>query len=436
MPCASKASCRAATIRRADLKTNTRRKTLVISEPIDDTTPVSMTDQEKFSWRHRYVASWIRHHEPMTSKQISIPCAVLRGGSSRAVYFLNDDVPENTRLRDRMLLAVVGGPDALQVDGIGGGHPLNNKAAIISTSSRDDADLDYLFLQLVPAEGKVRTDQNCGNVLVGVGPFAIETGLIEAAAPRTTIRVHMVNSGNICELTFETPEGQVKYEDDTAVNGASHGGASVICDFLDVAGSACGSLLPTGSVLDEIDGVSVTCIDNGMPVVILRAEDFDVAGDETPEELDANAALKQRLEALRLKLGPLMHLGDVVDMTVPKMCLVSAPRHGGLISTRTFIPHVCHRSVGILGAITVATACLLPGSVCRDIAVVPDGNEIAVSVEHPSGSLAIRLVVDESATAEERIKRAGVVRTARLIMRGQAYVPTSLAWRPEQAGSI
>ena len=372
----------------------------------------------------------------MTSKQISIPCAVLRGGSSRAVYFLKDDMPGNTRLRDRVLLSVVGGPDALQVDGIGGGHPLNNKAAIVSTSNRDDADLDYLFLQLVPAERKVRTDQNCGNVLVGVGPFAIETGLIEAAARRTTIRVHMVNSGNLCELTLETPEGQVEYEDDTVVDGASHGGVSVICDFLDVAGSACGSLLPTGNVLDEINGISVTCIDNGMPVIVLRAEDFDVAGDETPEELDANEALKHKLEALRLKLGPLMRLGDVVEMTVPKMCLVSAPTRGGLISTRTFIPHACHRSVGILGAVTVATACLLPGSVCKDIAVVPEGNEKTVSVEHPSGALAVRLIVDESATAEERIKRAGVVRTARLIMRGQAYVPASLSWRTEQAGSM
>ena len=370
----------------------------------------------------------------MTSKQRSIPCAVLRGGSSRAVYFLKDDMPENAILRDRALLTVVGGPDTLQIDGIGGGHPLNNKAAIVSTSARDDADLDYLFLQLVPAEGRDSTEQNCGNILVGVGPFAIETGLIEAATPRTTIRVHMVNSGNLCELTLETPDGHVKYEDDAVVDGASYGSVPVICDFVDVAGSSCGSLLPTGNVLDEIDGVSVTCIDNGMPVAVLRAEDFDVAGDETAEELDANEALKRKLETLRLKLGPLMQLGDVADMTVPKMCLVSAPRNGGLISTRTFIPHICHRSVGILGAVTVATACLLPGSVCSDIAAIPEGEEIIVSVEHPSGALSVRLVVDETASAEERIKRAGVVRTARLIMRGHAYVPTSLLREPEQAG--
>jgi 4-oxalomesaconate tautomerase len=241
----------------------------------------------------------------------------------------------------------------------------------------------------------------------------------------------MVNSGKLCEVTFETPGGQVNYDGDTEIDGVPGTAAPVICDYLDVAGSLCGALLPTGNVLDEIDGIKLTCIDNGMPVVIVRAEDFGITGYEEAEDLDSNERLKSQLESLRMRAGQLMKLGDVSDKTVPKMCLTAPARDGGLIATRTFIPHVCHRSIGVLGAISVASACMLPGSTCHDHAVIPVGSEKSVAVEHPAGALVLRIVVDDSASASNVIERAGVIRTARLIMTGNVMVPSSL-WRGPQ----
>lgn len=359
----------------------------------------------------------------MSDRQTAIPCAIIRGGTSRAVYFHRDDLPEDEGLRDRILLTVMGGPDALQIDGIGGGHPLNNKVAIVSTSQRDDADIDYLFLQVTPQECTVSGVQNCGNILAGVGPFAIETGLAAADAPRTIVRVHMVNSGNLCELTVETPDGLVNYAGEAEIDGVPGSAAPIICDFLDVAGSACGALLPTGNTTDMLDGVQMTCVDNGMPVVVLRAADLDISGDECPEELDSNEALKSRLESIRLEIGPKMNLGNVSEKTVPKMCLISAPRDGGHVSTRTFIPHVCHRSIGVLGAVSVATVCLMPGTVAAGIAAVPGGRERTMMIEHPTGSLTVRLIINDDDPQMISVERAGVIRTARLLFRGEVLVP-------------
>lgn len=360
----------------------------------------------------------------MNARQTAIPCAILRGGTSRGVYFHRDDLPSDDRLRDMILVGIMGGPDLLQIDGIGGGHPLNNKVAIVSQSQRDDADVDYLFLQVMPQEGRVASVQNCGNILAGVGPYAIESGLVEAGSPHTQVRVHMVNSGNLCDLTIETPGGIVNYAGDTVIDGVPGSAAPIICDFLDVAGSACGELMPTGNASDSIDDVAVTCIDNGMPVVVLRALDFGISGRESPEALDANEGLKSRLEKIRLDIGPLMNLGDVSSKTVPKMCLVSAPREGGNVSTRTFIPHVCHRSIGVLGAVSVATACLIPGSVTSGIAVVPAGKEKTMIIEHPTGSFTVRLVVNDDAPAIS-IEKAGVIRTARMLFRGDVLIPAT-----------
>jgi len=362
----------------------------------------------------------------MSTQHTAIPCAILRGGTSRGAYFHRSDLPEDELHRNRILLRVMGGPDTLQIDGIGGGHPLNNKVAIVNPSHRDDADIDYLFLQVTPQESIVSDDQNCGNILAGVGPFAIETGLLDAGAPHTKVRIHMVNSGNLCESTIETPDGAVNYTGDTEIDGVPGSSAPIICDFLDVAGSACGELLPTGNTIDTFDDVEFTCVDNGMPVVVLRAEDFGINGYESPEELDASEALKSRLESLRLKVGPLMNLDDVAEKTVPKMCLVAPPRDGGHISTRTFIPHVCHRSIGVLGAVSVATACLFPGSVTSRIAQVPDGREKTMVIEHPTGSFALRLVVDDSDAQSISVEKAGVIRTARLLFRGEVFVPSAV----------
>jgi len=364
----------------------------------------------------------------MSFGQTAIPCTIIRGGTSRGAYFRKDDLPAEERQRDQVLLAVMGGPDELQVDGIGGGHPLTNKVAIVSQSERPETDVDYLFLQVMPGEGRVSTVQNCGNILAGVGPFSIASGLVEAAAARTAIRVHLANSGSRCELTVQTPGGCVTSDGDTRIDGVPGESAAIICDFLDSAGSTCGALLPSGNVSDEIAGYTVTCIDNGMPVVILRASDFAVSGYEPAAELDANRELKAGLEALRRQAGSLMNLGDVAAKTIPKMCLVAAPRDGGLISTRTFIPHDCHRSIGVLGAISVATACLCEGSVAAQLANVPEGREKTVSVEYPAGAMAVRFVVDEDQSCEQMFRRAGVVRTARLLFKGRVYVPSAV-WR-------
>ncbi len=358
--------------------------------------------------------------------QVSIPYIQMRGGTSRAACFLADDLPSEVILRDRVLVAIMGGPDELQVDGIGGGHPLTSKVAIISPSQDEDADVDYLFLQVDPGKQTVSTSQNCGNILAGVGPFAIETGLVLALEGTTPVRVRMLNSGNMAELTIVTPDRQVEYAGDTKIDGVPGSAAPIVCDFLDVAGSMTGALLPTGNVVDQFDGIDVTCIDNGMPVVLLRASDLGLDGRESPPTLDRKATLKKQLESIRLQAGRAMGLGDVSAKTVPKMTLISRLCSGGMISTQTFIPHVCHKSIGVLGAVSVASACMLPGSLCRDVACAQEGLEVAAIVEHPSGSITVRLVMARSTSGRIEIIRSGVVRTARMIARGEVLVPGSL----------
>ena len=362
----------------------------------------------------------------MTEAPVAVPCSVIRGGTSRGVYFQRGDLPSSPADRDRVLLTVMGGPDELRVDGLAGAHPLTSKVAVVNRSDRAGVDVDYLFLQVDPAGSRVSESQNCGNLLAGVGAFAIEEGLVRVGGESTTVRVHMINSRSVAEVTVETPGGSVVYEGETAIDGVPGTAAPVLCDFLDVAGSICGSLLPSARPADSIDGIDVTCIDNGMPVALLRAADLSLSGYESADELDANATLRERLEPIRLAAGRLMNLGDVAAATVPKMCLVAPPRDGGSISTRTFIPHVCHRSIGVLGAVTVATACLIPGSVAAGVADVPAGAEKHMRIEHPSGAFPVRLLVDETASPAEPVRRAGVVRTARLIMRGNAYVPAAV----------
>ncbi len=383
-----------------------------------------MAEQQKVTARQAKLAGIEGKIQVMKSTQTAVPVSLMRGGTSRAAYFRAEDLPADTDRRNRVLLAVMGGPDDLRVDGIGGGHPLTNKVAVIGRSDRPDADVDYLFLQVHTADQRVSGGQNCGNILAGVGPFAIERGFVAIEGETTRVRVHMRNSGDLAELIVETPDGAVNYDGDAEVDGVPGAAAPVVCDFLDVAGSMSGALLPSGNATDAIDGVGVTCIDNGMPVVLLSAADLSVSGYETADDLDAMDGLKARLESLRRVAGPLMNLGDVADKTVPKMCLVAAARDGGAISTRMFIPHLCHRSIGVLGAVTVATACLVPGSVPANVARVPDGVEKTLRIEHPSGSLPVRLV---AATGSEKIvQRAGVIRTARMIMQGSVFVPTTV----------
>lgn len=357
--------------------------------------------------------------------QTRIPCVLMRGGTSKGPYFLASDLPQDKELRDKVLLAVMGSPDKRQIDGLGGADPLTSKVAIVSKSSRRGIDVDYLFAQVGVAEADVDVTPNCGNMLAGIGPFAIEQGLIPATGDVTPVRIYMENSGNVAVANVQTPGGEVEYAGTAHIDGVPGAAAPISIELLETAGSACGSLLPTGRLTDEIDGVRVTCIDNGMPVVVMRAADLGVTGYESCDELDGNAALKARIEAIRLKAGPLMNLGDVAKKVVPKMCLVSPPRDGGAISTRCFIPHVCHSAIGVLGAVTVATACVLPGSAAYDLARLPAGAVKVLSVEHPTGEFSVELEIDEKSNRTE-VKRSALLRTARRLMDGHAYVPAAV----------
>jgi 4-oxalomesaconate tautomerase len=373
--------------------------------------------------------------------QAAFPCSVMRGGTSKGLMFLADDLPDDRATRDAVLLAAMGSPDARQIDGMGGSHPLTSKVAVVSRSARENADVEYLFLQVWPDRAEVSDSQNCGNMLAAVGPFAIEQGLVAASDPVTPVRIWMRNTETLATASVQTPGGRVRYDGPARIDGVPGTHAPIPIEFADVAGSSCGALLPTGNVTDVIEDTRVTCIDNGMPVVCIAASDLGLSGQESPAELEGNAEVTKRVEAIRLAAGPLMNLGDVADQTVPKMSLLSPPAHGGAISTRTFIPRRVHEAIGVLGAVSVATACLLPGSVANEIAVLPDqaggdqagggqagggqaGGGTEIEVEHPTGFFTVTLEVDVSGDTFT-VTRSALLRTARLLMRGEVFVPSS-----------
>ena len=355
--------------------------------------------------------------------QRAIACTLMRGGTSKGLYFLSHDLPTDTATRDAVLLAAMGSPDVRQIDGLGGGHPLTSKVAIVGPSTHPNADVDYLFLQVAVGRPEVSDSQNCGNLLAGVGPFAIEQGLVAETGEVTSVRIHMLNTQSLAVAAIQTPGGQVRYDGEARIDGVPGTAAAIPIDFLDVAGSSCGALLPSGNARDVVDGVEATCIDNGMPVVVMRAADFGKTGYETPEALEADAVLKARIEAIRLKVGPMMNLGDVTKKTVPKMCLVAPAQHGGVISTRSFIPHRVHEAIGVFGAVSVATACVVPGSVAAEVARIDDMSSL--EVEHPTGffTVAMDVSVEEG---QVNVRRSALLRTARKLMAGEAYVPASV----------
>lgn len=359
------------------------------------------------------------------SSQRAIPCSVIRGGTSKGLYFHAKDLPSDVATRDAVLLAAMGAPDVREIDGMGGGHPLTSKVAIVQLSDRDDADLDYLFLQVWPDRAEVSDNQNCGNLLAGVGPFAIEEGLLPAQGEITKVTIWMENTKTLAVARVETPNGQVNYDGGAHIDGVPGTSAPIPLEFLDVAGSSCGALLPTGHLSDVIDGVRVTCIDNGMPVVCLRADDLGVTGYEEPIEIESNALVCEKVERIRLAAGPLMNLGDVTQKTVPKMTLLAPAKGGGAVTTRTFIPKQVHEAIGVFGAVSVATACLLPGTVANDVArITASPGEITLDVEHPTGYFSVTLHV--STDNGVRVDSAALLRTARLLMRGDVFVPNSI----------
>ena len=345
-----------------------------------------------------------------------VPCMWMRGGTSKGGYFLAADLPADPAARDALLLSAMGSPDPRQIDGMGGANPLTSKVAVVKKSQRPGIDVDYLFLQVFVDRPVVTDAQNCGNILAGVGPFAIERGLVTAVDGQTIVRIFMENTGQVAEARVETPGGQVTYQGTARIDGVPGTSAPIPITFADTAGSSCGALLPTGHAVDVIEGVDCTLIDNGMPCVIMRATDLGLSGTESPETLEANAALRERLEAIRLTAGPLMHLGDVAKSSVPKLTMVSAPLSGGAISTRTFIPHRCHEAIGVLGAVSVATACLLPSGPAAELAQVPDGDEKLLSVEHPTGEMSVIATVRDGV-----VTNAAVLRTARKLFDGLIF---------------
>ncbi len=352
------------------------------------------------------------------SQHVGIRCMWMRGGTSKGGYFLADDLPENTAERDAVLLRVMGSPDAKQIDGMGGADPLTSKVGVVKKSERPGIDVDYLFLQVFVDRAVVTDKQNCGNILAGVGPFAIERGLVAATNGQTKVTIYMENTGQTATATIETPNGMPVYNGDARIDGVPGTSAPIPLLFSDTAGTTCGALLPTGNNVDQIDGVHVTMIDNGMPVVVLKAADMGITGQESREELEANEALRSRLESIRLKCGPLMNLGDVSDASVPKMTMVSPAQNGGAVSTRTFIPHRCHASIGVLGAVSVATACLLPGSPAAEVACDNVTELSTLSVEHPSGEMSV--IVEK--TTNGSVDKTGLLRTARKLFDGTVFV--------------
>ena len=363
--------------------------------------------------------------------QTAIPCLFMRGGTSRGPFFNAADLPADIPTRDKVLLAVMGSPDKRQIDGLGGAHPLTSKVGIVSKGTRPGVDLDFLFAQLQPDKDTVDTTPNCGNMLAAVVPFALETGLVKPHGDTTMLRVLTLNTDMLCDIAVQTPNGHVEYEGTARIDGAPGTSAPIKINFLDTAGSVAPGLLPTGHVRDVIDGITVTCIDNGMPLVIFKAADVGRTGYENVDQMNADTELKARIERLRIACGHAMKLGDVTSKNYPKMTLIAAPRAGGAISTRSFIPHVCHDAIGVLAAVTVATACVLDGSTTQGIAVVPDRNVKTISVEHPTGEFSVEIEVDPA--NPQSVTRAALLRTARLLMRGEAMVPASV-WAGHEAG--
>ena len=360
----------------------------------------------------------------MTS-QTKIPCVLMRGGTSKGTYFLASDLPADEALRDDVLLSVMGSPDARQIDGVGGANPLTSKVAIVKRSARKGVDLDYLFIQVVVDEPRTSTQQNCGNILAGVGQFAVERGLVPAGEGETTLTIFLENSDSLADVTFPSHSGAPVYDGEARIDGVPGKSAPVMINFRDTEGSACGALLPTGNVIDIVQGIEVTCIDNGMPVVLMAASDFGITGYESREKLNGDSGLKTRIETIRLDISHQMNLGDVTEKTVPKMTLVAPPRDGGTICTRSFIPHDCHSAIGVFAAVSVGTGCVIPGTVAHRVAVIPKGDAKLMSVEHPTGEFSVEMEVEDG-DGLPKIKRAALLRTARRLFEGNALIPSDV----------
>lgn len=351
----------------------------------------------------------------------SVPCLLMRAGTSRGPFFRKEWLPEDAAARDRMLIAAVGGADPLALDGVGGGNSLNSKVAVVSRSTRDGCDLDYLFVQVNVGQGTVDTRPNCGNMLAGVVPFALETGLLAADGDETRARVFNINSGTRIDVTVRTPGGKITYEGPAAIDGVAGTAAPVMLEFIDAWGAATGSLFPSGKRTENVLDVPVTCIDAGNPLVLMSAAALGVRGDEAADALDQTPGLLQRIEKIRRVAGRRMGMGDVTHIVVPKPVIVSPGPEPGAITSRYFTPHRCHSSHAVTGAIGVATAFASEGTVASGPPL--EAGEHVLRVRHPKGRIEVAVQVAMDGHGTRTIRRASLLRTARKIFEGQLTLP-------------
>jgi len=375
-------------------------------------------------------------------RQAKIPCVLMRGGTSKGPFFRLSDLPDPNSDRARfeaVLLAAMGSPDLRQIDGIGGADPLTSKVAILSPSTRPGIDVDYLFAQVSVEKAVVDTNPNCGNMISGVGPFAIEEGWVTAQDGETTVRIFNVNTSVQTNAIISTPGGIVNYDEgDCAIDGVPGTAAPVKLDFIGGAGSKTKGLLPTGRTSDTIDGIAVSLVDFGMPIMFVAASALGKTGYESAAELDADRDFFARTEALRLKAGEMMGLGDVREKVIPKVVLVAPPRGDGAITGRYLMPHKTHKAYAVTGSLNTAITCLLPGTVAAPLARVPNTRFKAMAIEHPSGRMGVEVGVEIPANgnaANARITRAAVLRTTRRLFEGSVLVPHRV-WAGQQGTGI
>ncbi|SBS27618.1 4-oxalomesaconate tautomerase [Marinomonas spartinae] len=349
----------------------------------------------------------------------TISCMIMRGGTSRGPYLKISDLPKERDACADVLLKIMGSGHELQIDGIGGGNSLTSKVAMVGPSTHPEADVDYLFAQVGILEKKVDFAPNCGNMLAGVAPYAIETGLFPASNDKTTVRIHNLNTGKIIHATVSTPNGKVKYSGNTIIAGTNSPGEPIHLTFIDVEGAKTGKLLPTGNKIDVIDSVPVTCIDAATPVVLIKASDLKKTGYESPSEFDNDVEFMSRLENIRLQAGRLMGLGDVSNSVIPKPILLSPAVHGGTISARYFVPNKCHKALAVTGSIAITTACCTLGTIASEL-INNDSDDSSFVLEHPSGT--IELSVTRKADDSSVIESVSLIRTAKRILNGTIYL--------------
>ncbi len=356
--------------------------------------------------------------------QHPIPCILMRGGTSKGPYFKMQDIPQDPDIRACVLLAAMGSPDIRQIDGLGGADTLTSKVAMVGPSSREGVDVDYLFAQVSVDKAIVDTSPSCGNMLSGVGPFAIETGMVPVGGEKTSVVIYDINTQSRIEAIVETPDGAVNYEGDARIDGVPGTAAEIRLNFMDIVGSKTGALLPTGKPMEKIEGIDVTLIDVAVPMMIVRAADVGKTGYESAAELDADGVFFARMEAMRMEAGRRMGLGDVTGKVVPKMAMLAAPREGGNVAARYFVPHKTHAAFAVTGGLCVSSCVLVPGTVADGLAERPQGDDCTVVIEHPTGLIDVAMTSKPHGNAVEIIS-GGVVRTARKLMQGNIFVPAA-----------